>query len=270
MQKTLTHRHTRLAYEDTGKGHSVVLLHGFAEDSTVWRHQVALLGEHHRVIAPDWPGSGLSPASPELVSMEFFADLLRALIEQERIERCCVIGHSMGGYAALAFAQAYPGFLTGLGLFHSTAFPDSPEKQQARKRSIAFIRENGAALFLRTATPNLFGDRFKKENPAEVEDLIERGSSANPEVLVSYYEAMLRRPDRTAVLRSARVPVLMIAGIADNAVPLAESLKQAALAPLTFVHFLEDAAHMGMWEAPETAGKVLSDFLRFVYRKLSI
>src|ERR1700744_2413428 len=164
MQKT----HNAIAYEDTGKGPVVVLLHGFAEDSTVWKHQVAHLSAHHRVISPDWPGSGLSPLGETPPSMERFADLLHALLTHESIDRCCIIGHSMGGYAALAFAEAYAGLLTGLGLFHSTAFPDTPEKIQLRRRSQDFMRTNGAELFVRQSTPNLFAAKFKAERPDEV------------------------------------------------------------------------------------------------------
>ena len=268
MEKTLTYRRQTIAYEDTGHGHVVVFLHGFAEDSTVWKHQVVALAPHYRVIAPDWPGSGLSPlAADASPSMESFADLLHALLVQEKIDRCCVIGHSMGGYAALAFAEAYRGYLTGLGLFHSTALADTPEKKQARTRGQAFIRENGSAAFVKQATPNLFADRFRETHADEVTALIQRASLLPPEALIGYYQAMLERPDRTRVLASGAVPVLLIAGALDKAVPLAESLQQTALAPMTFFHLLEETAHMGMWEAPEAAAKILRDYLGYVYQK---
>lgn len=267
MQKTLTFRHTTIAYEDTGKGHVVVFLHGFAEDSTVWKHQVALFSQRYRVIAPDWPGSGLSPLGTHTPSMESFADLLHALLAHEAISRCCLIGHSMGGYAALAFAEAYGGLLSGLGLFHSTAFPDTPEKIQTRIRAQAFIRENGAAPFVRQSTPNLFADRFKEEQPEEVSALVQRSSTSSGEALTGYYEAMLSRPDRTHVLAACKAPVLLIGGVKDNAVPLHDTLRQAALAPLTFLHLLDDVAHMGMWEAQTAAAQILSDYLRYVYHQ---
>jgi pimeloyl-ACP methyl ester carboxylesterase len=268
MEKTLTHHHQTIAYEDTGRGHVVVLLHGFAEDSTVWKHQVAALARRYRVIAPDWPGSGLSPLNPEVTpSMESFAGLLHAILVQEKIDRCCIVGHSMGGYAALAFAEAHRGYVAGLGLFHSTAFPDTPEKRQTRRRGQTFIRENGSAAFVRQSTPNLFADGFKEAHPDEVTALIQRASILRPETLTGYYQAMLDRPDRTQVLASSVVPVLLIAGALDKAVPLAESLRQTALAPMTFFHLLEDTAHMGMWEAPEAAEKILMEYLEYVYAK---
>jgi pimeloyl-ACP methyl ester carboxylesterase len=197
--------------------------------------------------------------------MEVFADLVRAVLDHEQIRHCCMIGHSMGGYVTLAFAEAYPACLAGFGLFHSTAFPDNADKQQARLRGISFMRENGAAPFLRQSIPNLFTDQFKQEHPEEVSALVQRGASFEHQALIAYYEAMLKRPDRTAVLASGEVPVLIIAGALDNAVPLRESVAQAALAKTTVFHTLEGAAHMGMWEAAAAANLHLSEYLSFVF-----
>ncbi|HTJ13837.1 MAG TPA: alpha/beta hydrolase [Dinghuibacter sp.] len=263
MQKT----HNAIAYEDTGKGPIVVLLHGFAEDSTVWKHQVAHLSVHYRVIAPDWPGSGLSPKKDTAPSMEHFADLLHAILSHESIDRCAVIGHSMGGYVALAFAEAYAGLLTGLGLFHSTAFPDTKEKIQLRRRAQEFMRENGAAPFVRQSTPNLFAATFKEQHPDEVTALVDRSSVFTADTLIGYYEAMIERPDRTRVLAACDVPVLLIGGAQDNAVPIADTLRQSPMAATTFLHVLEDVAHMGMWEAPIASEKILTDYLGYIYKR---
>jgi pimeloyl-ACP methyl ester carboxylesterase len=292
MQKTFTFQHTAVAYEDigpaVGKGrHTVLLIHGFGEDGTVWKHQAALLQNHYRLIIPDLPGSGLSPLLrvpltsvdatgaaplPEATpppgettgpSLETFAELLYALLRHEKIEKCCMIGHSMGGYITLAFAERHPGFLSGWGLFHSTAFEDNTEKKQARRKGIAFIQHNGAQAFLKLSAPNLFTDSFKQAMPEEVAALIQRGSQFSEAALIQYYEAMLRRPDRRDVLRSSLVPVLLMIGKQDAAVPLKESLQLTSLAPMTFVYILEQAAHMGMWEAPLETGSALLEYLRF-------
>ena len=256
--------HQNISYEDTGRGDVLVLLHGFGEDGTVWKHQVLEFQEKYRLIVPDLPGSGLSPLS--VITMETLAAQIKSLLDHEKIHRACVVGHSMGGYVALAFAEAYPGMLRGLGLFHSTAKADSPEKQQARKKGISFIRENGSAPFLKQSTPNLFAEKYKLENPGEVSALIQRGASFNPDSLIAYYEAMLRRPDRTKVLLDLRKPLLLIAGALDTAIPLPESLSQAALADTTYFHILEEAAHMGMWESKERAGQALSQYLNNIFQ----
>jgi pimeloyl-ACP methyl ester carboxylesterase len=279
MQKTFTFQHTTVAYEDVCEGKSaVVLIHGFAEDGTVWKHQVAALRGKYRLLVPDLPGSGLSPLptgggtgtdplSGGASSIETFAELIHALLRHEAVDRCCMIGHSMGGYITLAFAERYPEYLWGWGLFHSTAFEDSAEKKQTRRRSIAFIQENGAMPFLRQSTPKLFADRFKLEQPQEVEALLRRNERFGPDVLVNYYEAMLRRPDRREVLAGSAVPVLLIIGKRDNAVPLKESLELVSLAEMTFVYIMDQAAHMGMWEAVPEANKALDEYLDFAFKE---
>lgn len=277
MQKTFLFRQTAIAYEDVCGTASprlpvVVLLHGFAEDGTVWKNQVTALSDNYRFIVPDLPGSGLSPllkeADPggESPSLETFAELIHTLLAHEKVERCCMIGHSMGGYITLAFAERYPECLEGFGLFHSTAFGDSEEKKQTRRKSITFIREKSARPFLRQSTPNLFADRFKQTRAGEVEDLLQRNERFNPEALIGYYEAMIVRPDRREVMARTALPVLVIAGKQDNAVPLKESLQLVSLAETTFVYMLDQVAHMGMWEAVLESNKALQEYLTFVFR----
>ena len=165
------------------------------------------------------------------------------------------------------FLDAAISILAGLGLFHSTALADTPEKVELRRRSQDFMRANGAAPFVRQSTPNLFAARFKEEHPDEVAALVERASVFTAEALIGYYEAMIHRPDRTRVLAASRVPVLLIGGVQDNAVPLADTLRQASLAPTTFLHLLEDVAHMGMWEAAIPSQTFLTDYLGYIFKR---
>jgi pimeloyl-ACP methyl ester carboxylesterase len=111
-------------YRMEGKGQPVVLVHGFSEDGTVWENQVAALKDKCQLIIPDLPGSGRSAINDAQWSMEYFADCIRQVIDQEKIETVSMIGHSMGGYITLAFAEAWPNRLQSFGLFNSTAFCD--------------------------------------------------------------------------------------------------------------------------------------------------
>src|SRR5688572_7259971 len=149
----------RLHYEVIGKGPAVLLVHGFGEDSTVWRKQKEAI-PGFQLILPDLPGSGSSEMINDM-SMEGLAESLLAILDQEKIEQCILIGHSMGGYVALAFAEKYANRLKGLGLFHSTAYADSEAKIETRRKGIQFIQEHGALAFLRTSTPNLFSPGSK-------------------------------------------------------------------------------------------------------------
>lgn len=250
-----------LHYTSSGQGHCVVLLHGFGEDHRIWQPTAARLSRDYKLIVPDLPGSGESPFNPELYTIDDFADSIKALLDRLGITSCTMIGHSMGGYITLAFAEKYPAMLKGFGLFHSTAFADSEEKKEARKKSIAFIEKNGPGLFLKQSIPNLFAEKFRTEHPEMIEMLVENGNSFTGAALIRYYESMIQRPDRTDLLRKTTQPILFIAGRYDQAVPFEDSLRQSYLPVISYLHVLDLSAHMGMWEQKDEAVTALEKFL---------
>jgi pimeloyl-ACP methyl ester carboxylesterase len=136
-RKSITVEGKLISYIAAGGGNAVVLLHGFGVDSAAWNAQINYLQENYRVIAPDLPGIGVSEFTSD-VSMEGVAAIVKEILDAEEIEQAAVIGHSLGGYIALAFAEKYPELLSGLGLFHSTAVADNEEKKASRKKGIAF------------------------------------------------------------------------------------------------------------------------------------
>ena len=268
MVKKIVDGQNTLFYQEEGAGLPVVLLHGFAEDSAVWNNQVEHLKAGYRLLIPDLPGSGLSTGTPPTVeyqpSMESLAESVLILLNHEGIDQCVLIGHSMGGYVALAFAEKYPQRLKGLGLFHSTAYPDSEEKKTARRKSNEFIRNNGSAPFIRQSTPNLFTPESRHSRADLIQKMIDRYSGFSPDTLVAYYEAMIRRPDRTAVLKDSAIPVLFVIGKEDQAVPPEQALRQSHLPSLSHIHILQRSAHMGMQEEPDRSNHILQSFLNFV------
>ncbi len=260
MKKELIYNDNSVYYTIAGKGNAVMLIHGFAEDSNIWLHQAGVLEAHCRLIIPDLPGSGQSPAL-ESVSMENMADVVRAIIDAENIETVTLVGHSMGGYITLAFAEKYADRLKAFCLFHSTAFPDTEEKKETRRKSIEFIRKNGTHPFLRQATPNLFSPAFRENNPAIVNELIHQYRKFNPDALIAYYEAMMQRPGRTEVLKEFKGPILFILGRYDTAVPLKDGLEQCHLPLFSYIHILDESGHMGLWEEAPECNRILIDFL---------
>jgi pimeloyl-ACP methyl ester carboxylesterase len=248
-------------YSITGEGESVVLLHGFAEDSMIWDDLVSHISANHKVICVDFRGSGRSTGNMDGVTMESLADDVNRIFEKEQIHQAYMIGHSMGGYVALAFAEKYPEKLKGLGLFHSTAFADNDEKKEARKKNADFIRKHGTVKFLEQSVPNLFADETKQKHPHLPKQLIERYSNFSPASLVAYTLAMMNRPDRTEILKTVKCPVLLIIGEFDTAVPMAQSLKLCALADFTYIYIAAHSGHMGMLEEPEFCLKAIQDFL---------
>ncbi len=259
MQKHIQYQNTAVHYSIYGKGNPVMLVHGFAEEGSVFNAQVNHLKENFLVIVPDLPGVGKSNIlKKENVSLLDYADVLKAIIDEENITALTIIGHSMGGYISMAFAEKYPTVLNGLGLFHSSAYADDAEKIATRKKAIEFIKEKGTAAFLKTAIPGLF---FNVEKSKEaINNLIEIGNSFAPEVLIQQYNAMINRQDTTAVLTSFAKPVLFIMGEHDKAVPIFQTLQQSHLPQIAYVHVLRSSAHMCMIEEPELVNKFLAEF----------
>jgi pimeloyl-ACP methyl ester carboxylesterase len=262
VDKIINYESSPVFYRVEGEGFPVVLIHGFAEDGTIWQNQIAHLTKSFKLIVPDLPGSGNSPFNSKLITIDDLADCVKFILDKEKISTCIIVGHSLGGYITLAFAEKYPSTLKALGLFHSTAYADSEEKKLARKKGIEFIKKNGSRDFIKQSVPNLFSEEFNQKHPEIVNELIERYNNFNPDSLVSYYDAMMKRPDRTQQLKSFKKPVLFIAGEKDRAVPIEYSLQQSYLPDLCYFHILTGSAHMGMFETVNLSNEMLNDFLK--------
>ncbi len=263
IHKTISYQNIKISYTIAGRGKAVMLVHGFAENGTVFDNQVDFLEENYLVIVPDLPDIGKSAMlQKENVQLTDYAAILKAILEEEKIEKFTLIGHSMGGYITLAFAGLHPQILNGFGLLHSSAYADDDEKINTRKKGISFIKENGTTAFLKTSIPNLFYDTQKSEE--DIKSLIEKGNNISPELLIQQYNAMISRPNTTSVLKTFTSAILFIIGQHDTAVPFTYSLQQTHLPSLSYVSILRHTAHMGMVEEADLVNKYLGEFLQAV------
>ena len=259
-EKYLNFQNRKIFYRIIGSGKPVMLIHGFGEDGTVWQTQIEFLKNHFQFIVPDLPGSGKSELVGDM-SIEGIAEATKAILEDSSFTRLPIIGHSMGGYITLALAEKYPEYFNALGLFHSTAYPDNEEKKVARKKGIEFIQQHGAFEFLKTVIPNLFSPFSKDEMPKAIDEFTSQQNNFLPQALVSYYIAMMQRPDRTDVLKNGNIPVLFIMGKYDNAIPIDDVLQQCHLPQKAYIHILERSGHMGMMEEPDKSNRAVKEFL---------
>ncbi|MDN4164494.1 alpha/beta hydrolase [Cytophagales bacterium LB-30] len=251
---------TEIAYTEMGAGYPVVLLHGFCENKSMWETLQTELSADYRVICPDIPGFGDSPALKE-VSMESAAAALYDWLKAKDIFECIFIGHSLGGYITLAIEEAYPNFLKAYGLFHSSALADAPEKKEARDKTIASVKQYGKEAFLKTFIPGLY-------NPLRIEEYGEflhhserMGKKTSAESIMSYLAAMRDRSERMYLLKQKSKPVLFIAGAQDAAVPLEKSLQHQPFIDKKDFHLLQEAGHMGFYECPQESLKIIRSFL---------
>ena len=286
MNKEINIAGKRIFYRVYGKGKPVMLVHGFGETGDVWNNQAQppqtppkeglslpnRLTDKIKFLIPDLPGSGNSEMIDDM-SVEGMAEVLKAIMDKESNKSSesqippsgggepVVIGHSMGGYITLAFAEKYQSYLSAFGLFHSTAFADTEEKKATRRKGIEFIKQHGGFEFLKTSTPNLFSPHTKEKSPELVDDFIQSLADFKAEPLIAYYEAMIRRPDRTTVLKNSKVPVLFVMGEYDIAAPMHDVLQQSHLPSKSFIHILHQSGHLGMIEEPAKSNQLLAEFL---------
>lgn len=260
MDKELEFNGRKIFYRIYGNGKPVMLLHGFGETGDVWQHQVDFLKPDLRLIVPDLPGSGNSGTVPDM-SMEGLAEVVKEIFDKEDARNGTLVGHSMGGYITLAFVEKYPEKLNAFGLFHSSAYADSEEKKSTRRKGIEFVHQHGAYEFFKTSTPNLFSPVTKQQNPGLVEEFVRGLHNFSSQAVVSYYEAMMKRPDRTHVLKTTHLPVLFVIGDYDNAVPVQDSLEQTHLPAKSYIHLLHRSGHMGMLEEVKKSNELLKKFV---------
>jgi pimeloyl-ACP methyl ester carboxylesterase len=256
-----------LAYNDSGNGFPVVLIHGFCESKAVWQYCEPALARQFRVLTPDLPGFGESRLLETNISIDYFADQLKEFLDSLHIEQCVMIGHSLGGYVTLAFAEKYPGMLAGMGLFHSTAFADTDERRENRNKAILFIERYGVPVFAQSFVPPLFSLQNRERLKTEIEALVSDASAASEHGVIETTKAMRDRPERIHVLKKVSFPVLFVAGKQDLSIPLDKTLEQCHLPKHSVVHFLQKAGHMGMIESKHDTIRIIEHFCRLVLQK---
>lgn len=242
-----------------------MLVHGFGEDGYVWNEVASFLADDYLIIIPHLSGSYLSPihnlSLVESISMESMAEDLYKILGAEKINEVIMLGHSMGGYITLAFAEKYNNNLRAFGLIHSTSYADSETKKEARLKSIEFLKNNSTQSFLEVATPNLFGEKYKANHPEKINELIQRASQITEASMMVYLRAMRKRKDRTDILKKTFKPVFFCIGMQDNAVSPEDAITQSKIPAKAQTLILKEAGHQGMMEAPEKLAEAIQKFL---------
>ena len=239
----------------------VVLLHGYLESSLVWEDFVPYLYKEVRVVTLDLPGHGISVVTGEVHTMDFLADTVAAALTALGIGRCTLVGHSMGGYVALAFCERHPEMLDGLVLLSSTPNPDTPEKAENRRREIALVKAGKKEMLARVAPAAGFAEENRARMQDHIEDLTEQVFLTEDEGIVALLGGMIARKDQNAMLRSSKVPQLFILGRKDGYIPPEAAEKMVAEHPQAKVVWLENSGHMGFLEEPDATARAILDFV---------
>ena len=239
----------------------LVLLHGYLESMLVWDDFVPYLYKQVRVVTLDLPGHGISVVQGDCHTMEFLADAVAAAMATLGIDRYTVVGHSMGGYVALALAERYPERLEGLVLLHSTPNPDSPEKAEMRRREIALVQAGRKDQLARVAPAAGFAEENRLRLKAAVDDLTEQVFITEEEGIVALLNGMIGRKDQNEMLRRSSVRQLFILGRKDGYIVAETAERMVADHPQAQVLWLEQSGHMGFLEEPEKVAAALLGFV---------
>ncbi|RPI44516.1 MAG: alpha/beta hydrolase [Bacteroidetes bacterium] len=257
--KSIDFKGARVRYADTGEGVCILLVHGYLESHEIWDGFIRDQLGGFRVIAPDLPGHGRSGIWGETHTMEDLAGSLHSIMEAEGIRTAWMVGHSMGGYVTLAFAEMFPGYLSGYCLFHSTCFADSEEKKMNRDREISLVRCGKKHQIISVNIPKGFAGSNLARLRQEVERAKKIALESEEDGIVAILNGMKARPDRSAVLQDRRLPQLLIGGMKDNYIPGDVFDRLVALAPHAAVVRLENSGHMGFVEEPwRAAGAIIN------------
>lgn len=259
MQKSITFKNANISFSDTGKGSVVVLIHGFLENASMWKNVAPEISKRNRVIAIDLLGHGKTDCLGYVHTMELFAETIAVVLKELRIRKCTLIGHSLGGYIALAFAEKHPQKIKGLCLMNATSNEDTAERKALRLRANKMIANNFTNM-VRMSFANLFDPKSKTIFKEEIELAISEALQTPMQGYIAAQEGMRLRINRNRVLTENSFNKLLIIGEKDPVLDFETSLIEAEKTNSKVVVFPN--GHMGHIENKLALQNALAVFLK--------
>jgi pimeloyl-ACP methyl ester carboxylesterase len=255
----ILYKNTKISYSDTGKGNAVVLLHGFLENRTMWQDLAPELSKKHRIITIDLLGHGETECLGYVHSMEDNAEVVQAVLSKLRIRKAIFVGHSMGGYVALAYGELYPENVRGLVLMNSTSKADSDERKANRDRAIKAVKKD-YTTFIRLSIANLFSPDNRERLIDEIEKVKTEALKTPLQGVVASLEGMKIRKDREVLLHLTPYPKMLVLGKNDPVLNYEDSLDQIEDTAVKLVTFPD--GHMSHIENKDELKTVLLEFFK--------
>ena len=250
-----------LAYTTDGPAEAppLVLIHPIATSSRIWEPQLPVWARHWRVVRIDLPGHGASLPPTRLASFAEWADDLAAVLDHLGMQQVSMVGLSLGGMVAQAFALNHAERLTSLVLAHTSAHTAAPVREMWTQRT-AQVREFGVAAQVDPTLARWFTRSFLERAPLTTRWVAEQICATSIEGYAAAAEA-IRDLNHLERLREIRAPTLVVAGADDTAAPpalgaaIVERMQQARLA------IIDHAAHLGNVEQPIVFAELIGGFL---------
>ncbi len=245
IKMILNYNNTPIYYEIQGKGPALVLLHGFLESITMWEPLIPKTIENKTVITIDLPGHGKSGCIGKVHSMELMAEVVHYILKYHTIKSATFMGHSMGGYVALAYAEMYDAEVNTLILLNSTPAEDSADRKRNRDRLLKVISSNPNA-FIEMAIRNLFTEETQEKYASEIQKMKNEALKFPIEGIIATIKGMKNRKDRTLILKKFSKEKYMICGIHDPIIPFKDSETLATLSGSELIKV--NGGHMSLIE----------------------
>lgn len=255
---TFTYKQTKIHFTLLGEGEPVILLHGFLENSSMWTTLQKKLSKTYCVYTLDLPGHGETQAIGYIHTMEEFAALVLAFAEDQNLETFSLVGHSMGGYVALALAELASDKIKKLILLNSSSLADSEVKQKERNRAIGMIQKYPEA-FIRMAVKHLFLPKDQKRLSSEIDTAILEAKKCSQQGIINTLNGMRDRKDRTKVLNNIISKSLIILGKEDKVIDFEKTKAIAEEAGIELETL--PGGHMSYIEHPDLLLKTVQEFL---------
>lgn len=252
----------KLFFYESGDGFPVVFIHGFCESNSIWKSLTEALSDEFRIICPDLPGFGQSLLPDNDFSLSEIGDELVSWLKSLGINKCIVIGHSLGGYISLEILRKHHDFIKGIGLFNSSAFEDPLDKKENRNKLIEFIHAHGVEPFLKTFVPSLFYPKTAEKHKKTITSIRDEGLSIKQESVIKYAVAMRDRGDSQDLLKLYHERILLISGEFDQNIPLAKSKEMAKILDNENSYIIPNSAHMSLFEQSELCYDAIRNFVR--------
>ncbi len=265
MYKTIQFKDKNIAYSIVGQGETIILLHGYLESLHVWESFTEKLKSNYQIIAIDLPGHGNSDLTEEKLTMELMADSVNAVIEELNIEKCFMIGHSMGGYVTMEFVEKYKDKLQGFCLFHSSPFSDSEEKKKIRDRIITSIEQGKKIILAKEHVEKTFATENKDKFIQEKGFLKIIAINTTDQGTISALRAMKTRKNQKINLEKTDLPVLWILGEKDNFISPKITTK-LSLPEQIKIEYLKKSGHQGYIEEEEKSVEIIKKFMEKIYK----
>ena len=253
--KTFQFKNATISYTIQGKGEIIVLLHGFLENITMWGFFVPVLLQNKQIITLDLLGHGKSDCLGYVHSMELQAEMIESLLLNLKIEKVHFVGHSMGGYVALAFAEMFPKAVQSLYLLNSTAFEDSLERKKNRDRAIKAVKMN-FDVSVKMSISNLFSEKNRTLLLSEIENTKTEALKTSLQGVIAAQEGMKLRKNRVHILQENNFDVTLILGKQDPVLNYDENVIQIQNTSTKLITFND--GHMSHIENQSELLKVLS------------